>query len=130
MMEFCVKPLDSSDGNQYLPCMEVSSPAVSANLSASSFAVRGSTGLRLKILGMTERARLRGFDVSTFACGGGALANDPPVDGLGAKVGLPTEARSLAETGPPSRFALWRATFARIHERRLVDQTGIEPVTS
>ena len=26
--------------------------------------------------------------------------------------------------------ALWWATFACIHERRLVDQTGIEPVTS
>ena len=32
--------------------------------------------------------------------------------------------------GPPSRFALRWATFAFIHERRLVENTGLEPVTS
>ena len=64
---------------------------------------------------------------------------------------------SLARVSPPSRFALrwatsalachpklvlrrdvptfaasplWWASFACIHERRMVDQTGIEPVTS
>ena len=41
---------------------------------------------------------------------------------------------SLTETfqrpSPPPRFALRWATFAYIHERRLVENTGLEPVTS
>ena len=46
------------------------------------------------------------------------------------KVGLPTVARSEAGQARLRAFALRRATSACIHERRLVDQTGIEPVTS
>jgi hypothetical protein len=36
--------------------------------------------------------------------------------------GLPTVARSQITDSPPSRFALWRATSACIHERRLVSR--------
>ena len=47
----------------------------------------------------------------------------------GPEVGLPTVARP--EVGsPPSRFALWWATFACIQERRLVSPEGIEPSTT
>ena len=49
------------------------------------------------------------------------------VDGNG--LGLSTVARSSNWTGPPTRFALRWATFACIHERRLVGAGGIEPPT-
>src|SRR5215510_6392059 len=44
-------------------------------------------------------------------------------------LGLPTVARSSRE-GPPSRLRRYGGQPPRDHERRLVDLTGVEPVTS
>ena len=52
------------------------------------------------------------------------------VDNLrSALAGLPTGARQ-AIVRPPSREALQWAPFAYLHEQRVVENTGLEPVTS